>query len=84
MNRHIEIAGYLNIAWGALLILAALIVLLVLSGGGMLSGDFNAFSITLGEGGAIGTIFLIVGLPSIIGGIGLVRRRSWVEPSSSW
>lgn len=80
MNRHLEIAAYLNIAWGTLIILAALIVLLVLGGGGALSGDVQAFFITVGVGGAIGTILLIIGLPSILGGIGLLRRRSWARP----
>ena len=80
MERHIEIAGYLNIAWGALIILAAFFVLLFVGGGGALSGDMEAFAITLGVSGVIGTILLIVGLPSIIAGFGLLRRRSWARP----
>ncbi len=37
-------------------------------------------AITLGISGAIGTLLLIVGAPSIIGGLGLVGRRSWARP----
>lgn len=80
MQRHVDLAGYLNIAWGALYILGALLVLFFVGGGGALSGDREAFAITLGVSGLIGTVLLILGVPSIVAGFGLLRRHSWARP----
>lgn len=77
ISRHIEIVAYLHIAYGALILMAAVIVFFVLSGGGLLSGDIGVIAITSGVGLAISLFLVIMAAPSLIGGYGLLRRREW-------
>lgn len=78
-DKHIDIAGYLHLGLGALVMLAGLIVMLIMGGVGILSQDAAAFVASLGVGVGIGVLLLIIGLPSMIAGFGLVRRRSWAR-----
>jgi hypothetical protein len=77
ISRHIDIAGYLHIGYGVLILLGAVICFVVIVGGGLLSGDAEAIGITAGVGTAIAVFLAILALPSLIGGYGLIRRRPW-------
>jgi hypothetical protein len=76
-DRHVTVIAILMIARGGLLLFLGLIGFIVLTGIGVISGDSTA----LGVLGLIGLVAIIVmgfiGLPSIIAGIGLLRRKEW-------
>ncbi len=85
MERHIKILGVLNIVWGAMGALGGLVVLLVFGSafgiaGTAISHDNDA-AIALPiiglVGGAIAFFLLLLSVPSIIAGIGLLNLRSW-------
>ena len=77
MEKHITILGALYIALGVLIVLAAIGVLLSVVGGGLLSGDAEAIAVTSGVGIGLAVFLLVIALPELIGGIGLIRRYSW-------
>jgi hypothetical protein len=81
MDTHVKVLAALNIVFGILGLLCALIVMLVFGGIMMgASSDADAAT-TLPVLGAIGTIavfsLLILSLPGIVVGIGLWRFRPW-------
>jgi hypothetical protein len=79
MEKHVTVLGALYIAFGALNVLAAIIVWTVVVGGGLLSGDQEAIAITTGVASAIVFILLLLAAPGIIGGIGLLKWRPWAR-----
>lgn len=76
-DKHITIIAILNIARGGFLFFLGLIGFIVLTAIGAISGD----SIAMGVLGLIGLVAILImtfiGLPSIIAGVGLLRRREW-------
>lgn len=79
MQKHITILGTLYIALGTLGVLAAIIVFVSVVGGGLLSGDAQALAITSGVGTVVAVFILLISAPGIIGGIGLLKRKSWAR-----
>jgi len=77
MEKHITILGALYIAFGALGALMALIVFAAIVGGGLMSRDMEAVAITAGVGTVVAIFLLLLSLPGIIGGFGLLKRKSW-------
>jgi hypothetical protein len=77
MQTHITILSALYITLGALGVLAAIVVFISIAGGGSLSGDTQALAITFGVGAVIALFILLISAPGIIGGIGLLKGKSW-------
>jgi len=77
MEKHITILGALYIASGALGVFIALIVFVVVTGGGLMSGDPEAITITALVGTSIAGFFMIISIPDIVCGIGLLKKKSW-------
>jgi len=90
MKDHIKILGILNIVWASISIVMGLIVLLVFGG---MAGFLSVTGATYNDNGGIlvapfmailGVIIVavicIVSLPALIGGIGLVKYKSWSRP----
>ncbi|MGH9831424.1 MAG: hypothetical protein ACREBD_31300 [Blastocatellia bacterium] len=80
MEKHIQILGIIYIALGALGILAALLLFIVVVSGGLLSGDRQAIAITTTTGTLIALFLLLISVPGVIGGIGLLQRYWWARP----
>jgi len=87
MRKHIQILAILNIVWGSIGVIGALIILLVFGGiMGILgvstthdAGSGMAIPI-LGLIGAVVILILVVtSVPSIIAGIGLLRLYPWAR-----
>ena len=85
MEQHIKILGVLNIVWGAMGALGGLIVLLVFGSvfgivGTAIHHDADA-AIALPiiglVGGAIALFLLLLSVPSIVAGIGLLNFKPW-------
>ena len=79
MEKHVTVLGVLYIAFGALGILAAIIVFVAIVGGGILSGDSEAMAITAIVGPAITLFLFILSAPGVIGGIFLLKLRPWAR-----
>lgn len=87
MQQHVKILGILNIVLGSLGVLGAIVVLLIFGGlgfAGMLAdsgtSDGAAAAGVLGIIGIAITIFILVlSLPSIIAGVGLLKFRPWAR-----
>lgn len=79
MDKHIPIVGWLHIAHGAILMIVGVFVFLLLTGAGLASGDRPAIL-------AVGvlsifmlSLFVLFGLPHVIGGIALLNHKSWAR-----
>jgi hypothetical protein len=88
MAQHVKILGVLHIVFGAIGVFAALVVLLIFGGLSALAGlsDHGAEGLPVVGSfavGAIGAIIflavLVLSLPGLIIGIGLLQFRSWAR-----
>jgi hypothetical protein len=79
MEKHISLVAALHIGFGALGVLFAAIVFVAVVGGGLLSGDPEAITITSLVGTVVGAFIFIVSIPGVIGGIGLLKRKNWAR-----
>lgn len=77
MQLHVTILGWLHIGSSVLFVLLGLIGFVFLAGIGMLSRDPEAAAILpfLGLVGLI--LFTVLGLPGVVAGIGLLRKKAW-------
>ena len=79
MEKHVSLVAAVHIGFGALGILFAAIVFVAVVGGGLLSGDPEAITITSLVGTVIGAFIFIVSIPGVIGGVGLLKRKNWAR-----
>jgi hypothetical protein len=79
MQTHVKILAWLYIVLGVLGILAAGIVVLVVAGGGLISGDRTAITVTTIVSLVIGGFLVMVSAPGIVAGIGLLSYQSWAR-----
>jgi hypothetical protein len=79
MDKHVTILGVLYIGLNIPLIIAAVIVFIVLAGSGLLSGDVNGLAFMTGLATVIFYFLIILAIPSILGGIGLLKRKKWAR-----
>ncbi len=80
-ETHLKVIGALFIVWGALVLLAGLVLLLAAAYGGAVgesqSGQEGVFAIAAGAGMLVFAVLLVVGLPALLAGIGILQRREW-------
>ena len=85
METHVKVLGALQIALGALGLLAAIVLVVVfgVASGVVASVDDPGAAIALPIIGLTGTalvaFLLVLSLPNIIAGIGLIRLRPWAR-----
>jgi hypothetical protein len=90
MERHIKLLGILNIVWGAIGALTGLLLLIILGSafgvvGAALHQAENTIALpiiaTIGgvAAGAIIIFLLLLSVPSIITGIGLINFKPWAR-----
>ena len=87
MQQHVTILGVLFIVLGALGVIGFLAVMLVFGGAAgivsMAADDPEASAIAVpiigSVGTAIGVFILIMSIPDILAGIGLLERRPWAR-----
>ena len=77
MEQHVKILGWAFIVYSGLMLLLAIGLFLVISGAGVLSGDRQAMLVTGAVGTFLGALFLILSLPGLITGFGLLKFRPW-------
>ncbi len=81
MQKHVTIVGALHIAFAAWGIMWAVIISGILLGFGasLAGGDKTALSILTTVGCLVPGMLVAFSLPGIIGGIGLLRFKSWAR-----
>lgn len=79
MQRHVTIIAALEIAFSIIFLLVGIVAFVFFAGIGVLSHDTEAMGI-LGLIGTIGFfIMMVLGVPTLIAGIGLLKRQSWAR-----
>jgi hypothetical protein len=79
MDKHLTVVAALHIGYGIMSALLGLILWIGLVGAGILSTDPDAMRIFSFMGTLAGLFLLLVSVPEIVGGIGLLKRRSWAR-----
>lgn len=77
MEMHVKIVGWLHVIGSSVFLMVGLLLLMLLPGIGLASGDPVARRV-LGVVGPVLFVFLtVIALPGLAAGYGLLRRRSW-------
>ncbi len=79
MEQHFKIVAVLQIVHGALILLLGIVLLIILTGAGAISGDRTAMFVTGTVGLVLGGCFILIGGVNIIAGLGLLKRREWAR-----
>lgn len=79
IEQHIPILGVLHLASGALSGIFGVFVFLFLSGLGAAVRDPVAFRVLTVVGTTVGTLLIVLAIPCMVAGYGLLRQRSWAR-----
>lgn len=79
MEKHLTTVAILQIGASIFGILLGGFILVLLTGIGVMVHDFQAQSILTLVGMSVGSFFILISIPSIIGGIGLYHRKNWAR-----
>jgi len=77
MDRHLTALGVIYLVFSALNLMAACIVFLVVAGSGAISGNPHAMMITGTVASLISGFLVVISIPGLVGGIGLLKHKSW-------
>lgn len=77
MDQHVKIVAILSIIFGALMAFLGLALFGIIAGAGVASGEREAMFVTGTVGTVVGGLFIVLALPAIIGGVGLLKHRNW-------
>lgn len=77
METHVTILGWLHIVGNALMFLLGCFLFALLGGIGLATGEPEASRVLAIVGVSVGAFLAILGVPGILAGIGLLRRRRW-------
>jgi len=79
METNVKILGWLHIIFGILGAIIGALVLFVLLGTGLITGDREAMAILALVGTLVAVVLSLISLPGIITGVGLINFRSWAR-----
>jgi hypothetical protein len=79
LQLHVSILGWLHIIGSALFLVLALIALVFLPTLGVISGDPDGVVVLSFMGTAFGLLMIALGLPGLIAGYGLLKRKPWAR-----
>jgi len=79
MEKHITIIAALRIGFGVMGLIAGVLVLVAVLGGGIISRNPTALKATPIVGSFLFGLIALTSIPGIIGGIGLIKRRQWAR-----
>jgi hypothetical protein len=81
LHLHVQILGWLRIAGAALMLVIGLFLLIFLAGlgvfSGAASGDAAPFWVLTLVALFVGGLMVVLALPGLLAGIGLLRRKEW-------
>ena len=76
-DKHLTLVAILHIVYHSLALLVGLVIFALLSTIGCLTGDPQAMQILAIVGRFLAVFFIVLSVPGIIGGIGLLQRKEW-------
>src|SRR5258706_6941256 len=79
MRDHVRILGWCFIAYSSIIVLVGLGIGSIVLFGGAISGDQQAMWITGAVGAAIACFLILVSLPGMFAGIGLLKMQPWAR-----
>jgi hypothetical protein len=79
LETHIKLLGWLNIALGILGLLIAIFTFTILIGVGLISRDNDAMIVLGIIATLVAGLLVVLSIPGIIAGYGLLRRRMWAR-----
>ena len=79
LERHVPILGWLHVAAGALFVVMGIFVFTFFTGIGVASGEAEAMRILGIVGLSVGSLLIVLGLPGLATGYGLLKRRPWAR-----
>jgi len=83
MEKHVTLVGALHIGYAAFQIVGALVAFMFIGGGGLLGGLISKEEFVIGITFFIATTIALwvtlVSLPGIVGGVWLLRHKSWAR-----
>jgi hypothetical protein len=77
VQQHATILGWLHIVSQTIVLLCGCFVFALLVGIGAITDDPTAFAILGVTGTAVGALLLLLAIPGIVAGVGLLQRRGW-------
>jgi hypothetical protein len=77
LHMHVNILGWLFIAGHALFLVIALFAFFLLPTIGAVSSDPDATVLLSVIGTAVGLLMVVLGLPGVLAGYGLLKRKPW-------
>lgn len=78
-GQHVQILGWLYIVGYGLFLMIGLFVFMLLSGIGVSSGDATAALVLSTVGTFVAAVLIVLAVPGVAAGIGLLRRRNWAR-----
>ena len=82
MDKHVTVVGILRVGLSAMGVLAAVMIILILLGTGLavwFSGEEEVLPILAAVGLGVGGVIVVLSVPGIVGGVGLLRHRNWAR-----
>ncbi len=79
MDKHVTAIGILYIIYFGFALLVAALIFSILSGTGLLSGNPDSMKILTLIGSIVAAYVLLVSLPGLIVGIGVLKRQNWAR-----
>ena len=79
LDKHITILGWLHIALNVFTLFIGVIVFFVLIGAGLLAEDGEAMSVLAIVATFVLGFMVVISIPGIITGWGLLKRKSWAR-----
>jgi len=79
MAQHVRTLGWCFIIYSGFIMLIAVIVALIVGGAGAISGDRETAYITGAVGIGVAIILMVLSLPGLITGFGLLKFRPWAR-----
>jgi hypothetical protein len=79
MRDHVRILGWCFIVYSSIIVLVGLCIGAIVLFGGAISGDQQALFITGAVGAGIAGLLIVISLPGMLAGIGLLKLRPWAR-----
>lgn len=77
LETHITLLGWVRIAYSVMFVLGGVFILALLAGFGAATQDPVAYRIFGTVGAVVGGLMLVLAIPGLAAGIGLLNRASW-------
>lgn len=79
LQLHVPVLGWLLIVGHAIFLLVGMFVFVLLTGIGFASGGREAMTVLTIVGTAVGLLLVVIGIPGLVVGFGLLAKKSWAR-----